>query len=68
MVEALEEVGTSWEIGTIAWVRNDETHPEVVGRMWALLWPHLYSPGLSRAQGETRWEVAELSPSLDLPL
>lgn len=35
MVEALEEVGTSWEIATTAWVRNDETHPEVVGRrMW----------------------------------
>lgn len=34
-VNVLEEVGTSWEVGAIAWVRNDETQAKAEGmRMW----------------------------------
>lgn len=34
-VDALEEVGTSWEVDAIALVRNDETQDKAVGvRMW----------------------------------
>lgn len=34
-MDALEEVGTSWEVDAIALVRNDETQDKAVGvRMW----------------------------------